>query len=475
MANGNFRVIVVGGGPVGLTMAHTLSKAGIDFVVLERRPTIGEDSGASIIVSPHGLRILSQVGLLDSLRAVGEPAVQNRRYTPDGSQYRLIKGFSEFKSFNGEFAHIFNRAHLIRTLHDGLSKPDQSRVLTNKAVTDITADDSGVTVRCADGTRYDGSVVVGADGTHSVVRRYMRTLALQDPSKAAATDFDEENPFVSKYRMMWCSFPSQGEGDEHGGVGTAQDTHGDGHSVQFLIGGKRSWIFVYERLPEPTRDRVAYTQDDVAAYAEKWADMPLDSGLRVRDVFAQRYHAGMTNLAEGVLRRWSWGGRLVLAGDAAHKFTPNVGLGFNNGIQDAAALTNELHRALRSSAHGGGGGGGGASKGPGPGPSPSVEALSAAFERYQAARREGVESDLSLSAFHTRTDAWRSALHWFWDEWVQPQIPEWLALWMLRRMVGERVARGAILDFLGGDEPFVGSIPWVHPIGKSQAGPVAAK
>lgn len=98
MANGNFRVIVVGGGPVGLTTAHTLSKAGIDFVVLERQPTIGEDTGASIIVQPHGLRVLSQVGLLDRILAIGDAAVRNRTHSPDGSHYRVPRVFSEFES-----------------------------------------------------------------------------------------------------------------------------------------------------------------------------------------------------------------------------------------------------------------------------------------------------------------------------------------------------------------------------------------
>lgn len=375
---------------------------------------------------------------------------------------------------HGCSAHVIHRAYLIRALYDGLSEADRSRVLTNKVVTDITTDESGVTVRCADGTRHDGSVVVGADGTHSVVRRHMRTLALQAAPSAAAADVDEEEPFVSEYRMMWCSFPSQGEGEEHGGAGAAQDTHGDGRSVQFLTGGTRSWMFVYEQLPAPTRDRARYTADDVAAYAEKWGDLPVDSeGLRVRDMFAQRHHAGMTNLEEGVLRRWSWGGRLVLAGDAAHKFTPNAGLGYNNGIQDAAALTNELYRALHPSPYSdekadekrSSNNAAAAAAGP------SAEVLGAAFERYQAVRRAAVESDFSASAFHTRTDAWRTTLHWLWDQWVLPRVPERLMLWVVRRLVGGSVARGVALDFLGGEEPFVGSIPWAHPIGGKSGSP----
>lgn len=97
MAEKNFRVIVVGGGPVGLTIAHTLSKAGIDFIVLERRPMIGEDGGASIILSPHGLRIMAQVGLLDHLSTISAETVQNRYNTDDGRIYKESEGFGKFK------------------------------------------------------------------------------------------------------------------------------------------------------------------------------------------------------------------------------------------------------------------------------------------------------------------------------------------------------------------------------------------
>ncbi len=65
-----FRAIIVGGGPVGLTTAHAFAKAGIDYIVLERRANIVEDVGASIIVFQGSLRVLSQVGLLDRLKTM---------------------------------------------------------------------------------------------------------------------------------------------------------------------------------------------------------------------------------------------------------------------------------------------------------------------------------------------------------------------------------------------------------------------
>lgn len=47
-----FKVIIVGGGPIGLLVAHALGHAGIDFVLLERRERLLEDTGAALIFSP---------------------------------------------------------------------------------------------------------------------------------------------------------------------------------------------------------------------------------------------------------------------------------------------------------------------------------------------------------------------------------------------------------------------------------------
>ena len=84
----DFKVIVVGGGPVGLAAAHALHLAGIDFVILERRAAIVEDKGASIVVHPHTLRIMSQFGLLDALQAVGGELRHHRSFTVDGHIFK---------------------------------------------------------------------------------------------------------------------------------------------------------------------------------------------------------------------------------------------------------------------------------------------------------------------------------------------------------------------------------------------------
>ena len=70
MPTQGFKVIVVGGGPVGLTAAHALSRAKIDFVLLERRPSPVIDAGSNLVLNPTGLRALDQLGLGSSLEKV---------------------------------------------------------------------------------------------------------------------------------------------------------------------------------------------------------------------------------------------------------------------------------------------------------------------------------------------------------------------------------------------------------------------
>lgn len=88
MVQNKFKVIIVGGGPVGLTAAHVLSRAGIEYVVLERRSSIQIDVGASLALWPQGLRVLSQLGLLERLQELGEEMGRTATVTLEGHKYK---------------------------------------------------------------------------------------------------------------------------------------------------------------------------------------------------------------------------------------------------------------------------------------------------------------------------------------------------------------------------------------------------
>ena len=106
MTADNFRVIVVGGGPVGLTAAICLEKAGIDFVLLERRPEVVIDAGSNLVLTPEGLQALSQLDLLDPIEAISSPLGRINRLNHDGRNmgdmhwFELMKERYDFPSVN---------------------------------------------------------------------------------------------------------------------------------------------------------------------------------------------------------------------------------------------------------------------------------------------------------------------------------------------------------------------------------------
>ena len=97
MTSKAFKAIVVGGGPVGLTAAHSLSRAKLDFVVLESRPKIVLDAGSNLVLLPIGLRVLSQLGLLPAIEAASSPMDRFKRIDHDGKDLGDVMWFTYYK------------------------------------------------------------------------------------------------------------------------------------------------------------------------------------------------------------------------------------------------------------------------------------------------------------------------------------------------------------------------------------------
>ncbi|KAL6408424.1 hypothetical protein AUP68_08281 [Ilyonectria robusta] len=366
MAFTSFKAIIIGGGPAGLTAAHALYLAGIDFLNLEGRESVVVDQGASLVLGPQSLRVMHQFGLLDKLRAIG-----------------------------GEIGHY--------------------------------------------GSTYEGSIVIGADGVHSKTRRLMRKLALESNPQA---EWDAETPYTCAYRCMWCSFPRPSDSGE------AFETQHKDQSVMYLTGHERGWIFLYEKLPEPTTERTSYTDVDVDAFAARFADFPVTDTLKVKDVFAKKLTAGMANLEEGVLQHWSMG-RIALVGDACHKFTPNAGLGFQNGIQDVVALINSVRTTVLET----------------PGGDPSVKALTEVFQKYQTDRVLALKPDVTRSAQTTRMHAWSNSYYFVAARYILAlPLVEYL---LLKYVAARQIKQGLALDYVPCEEPLKGDVEWVHQMKNS--------
>ncbi|KAJ5387755.1 FAD/NAD(P)-binding domain-containing protein [Penicillium cosmopolitanum] len=453
MSSTHFKVIVVGGGPVGLTAAHALHHAGIDFVVLEARNSVVLDQGASLVLGPPSMRVMHQFGLSERLAKIGCELARNTSFTQDGNRFADSRTVPHlFKTNHGTAPVIFHRAQLVEALYDGLPSDAQSRYLLNKKIKSIEFSNAqdGVSVNCTDGSTYQGSIVVGADGVHSRTRTLMRDMAMsQDPQQVWR---DSADPFPAQYRCMWSSFPRP----ESVEAGHATEVQSKDMSIMFLAGNERSWIFLYERFPrensakaaESTKAaRVRYTEEDMQMFATQFSDFPVTETLKVRDVYATRLTQGMANLEEGILTRWSWR-RIVLAGDACHKFTPNAGRGLNNGVQDVVALCNGLHEMLKSSQ----------------GILPNELTLCKVFDAYQKARVDPLRSDYDQSRHMSRMHAWENRLYYFLARYVMCRA--WIVALMLK-LTGNgagAMRKALVLNYILADEPFQALIPWDHPL-----------
>lgn len=78
-----FQVIIAGGSLVGLTTALALEKAGISYVLLEKRE-IAPHLGASISIHPHTQRVMEQVGAWPEIKAGVLPLEDRQHYDENG-------------------------------------------------------------------------------------------------------------------------------------------------------------------------------------------------------------------------------------------------------------------------------------------------------------------------------------------------------------------------------------------------------
>ncbi|MGE3875419.1 MAG: FAD-dependent monooxygenase [Parvibaculaceae bacterium] len=321
-------VLVVGAGPVGLTMASELDRHGVGCRLIDRAPEPLPYCRA-LGVTPRTLEVWEDMGIvretidrglwIRGLRSViaGRPA-QDALAPPLGLPFAHL-GLPQYETERVLTEHL---------LGAGIGIERGSELVA------LTQDRNGVaaTIRKADGTTEDARFghVVGCDGAHSAVR------------KAAGIGFDGEAypwPFML--------------GDVH----IAWDlAYGMAFRAVRPVEGGPPDIFVAIPLPEAGRYRVSMlapkslvpeggtehgiqaemkgpSLTDLQAVADDMIpDRPKLSGLGWSSIFrismrlASRYREG----------------RVFIAGDAAHIHPPTGGQGMNTGIQDAYNLAWKL-------------------------------------------------------------------------------------------------------------------------------------
>lgn len=433
-----FRCIIVGGGAIGLITAHALTAAGMDWVLLERDETIIAQDTPCVVMYPDTLRVMDQLGLLNRLSRIKTIIGRTKTWTHENEFYNTLYTHDWSTENHGRGNWYFHQPQLVSALYDALSESDKFRIKTSKEVTDIDAEFESMIVHCSDGTAEEGSLVIGADGTDSMVRDMMRINALAEDPKAAV---NATLPFAASYRVLWGTIPMA----ENMTANEGWECHGKGYSSQMFFGRGRGWFVVYEKLKKPTRGLRNYTEKDMYSCAARLANLPMTNKMRLRDVYAVSHSAGMADLGEGLVRRFAWG-RSVLIGEAGNKQTSHLGLALNSGVQDVVALTNTLRKLVQhhDERH----------------ELVETETVHLALRKYDSIRRADALHGSRTSARAARLHSWNGRALQLYDRYFLPS--KGTSRKNYDNTIGTIISRGMLLDFLPETDPQYGRIPWSH-------------
>ena len=167
------KAIIVGCGIGGLSAAICLRLIGWRVRVLEQATEITE-VGAGVQISPNGVKVLEQIGVMPFLDTVlFEPDTIEIRMGISGKKILDIpmKGLA-LDRWGAQYIQI-HRADLISALTARLSQLQPNAIQTGAKVVSYKHIPRGAEVTKADSTKERANLVIGADGIHSVIRDQM--------------------------------------------------------------------------------------------------------------------------------------------------------------------------------------------------------------------------------------------------------------------------------------------------------------
>lgn len=164
------KVVIVGAGIAGLTLAWWLAKDGWDVVVLERAPG-PRGAGYAIDFFGSGYDVAERMGLLADLRKLEVPFKAVEFKGPLGQSHGRIDYITAANLIHGRLFTIL-RGDLEASLHDAVSKVPNITVHFRETVNAIDERPDGtVAAQLRSGGTEVADLVVGADGIHSQVRQ----------------------------------------------------------------------------------------------------------------------------------------------------------------------------------------------------------------------------------------------------------------------------------------------------------------
>ncbi|MGW7575054.1 FAD-dependent monooxygenase [Streptomyces sp. NPDC054765] len=343
-------VIVVGAGPVGLSLSLALTRLGVPCVVLDE--TTGQEDtrpARTAVLRQDTAAFVGRLGCAGTLESAGTRwtawrIMRRRRLvervafaprTPDGADSPATVSP----------VHLPQHA-LTRALRAALAHEKLAEIVTGSRLAGLEQDEHGVSAqtRGPNGTWWRGSYLIGCDGPRSTVRKL---LDIRFPGRTAV-----ERHAVAALR---CELPWPGEALLH----RSPPRHGGGPGNEVSARPLAEGLWRLDWLLPPGRELVtpdalvARIRDSLAGWTtESPADTAGEGGTDGGAPARGRGHGrlvppyelldtGVHTVHHRLARCWREG-RAFLAGDAAHLLGALGTQGLDEGLRDAENLAWKL-------------------------------------------------------------------------------------------------------------------------------------
>ena len=322
----NISVLIIGGGPVGLSMALALARQNVHSLVIERHPSITNHPRARG-VNVRTMELFKQWGNATELlqwelpkearRIIWVQSLQGEEVT------RVIMDDSNTGFYSPTHASLVAQDRVEESLYHSLLDYKETEVQFLKECISFEENDTGVIAKILNRTNNHEELVsaqylIAADGAHSRIRKQL------------AIDMDGPDN-LGQFCNVYCELDITQWTKDRPFIGMLfTDPTLSGRLIATVDGANR-WIVGMRFASDNTKE----------TFTDEYCINEIRRITGVKNLSVNIINKNFWTMAAQTANQYRKG-RVFLAGDAAHRLPPTGGFGMNTGIQDAHNLAWKL-------------------------------------------------------------------------------------------------------------------------------------